>query len=99
MNGKMYADKANYIRGLNTALAPMQDFDSIKYARTITGEEFIKIADNIGGCIFIDVTGSDKSDILKDVAKVVLVNELDATHLPAGTIVDKAKMREIAPLF
>ena len=97
MDGKMYADKANYVNGLNNTLEAMPDFDYIKYARTMNGEEFVKIADKLGGYIFIDVTAYEKSDILKDVAKVVLTDE--TMLLPKGTIIDKQKLRQIAPLF
>ena len=96
MDGKMYADKANYVNGLNNTLEAMPDFDYIKYARKGV-EEYIKIADKLGGYIFIDVTAYEKSDILKDVAKVVLTDE--TMLLPKGTIIDRQKLRQIAPLF
>ena len=98
MDGKMYADKETYVNGLNNALEAMQDFDYIKYARTGV-EEYIKIADKLGGYVFIDVTGNEKSDILKDVARVVLNEELDGKQFPRGIINDKVKLRQIAPLF
>ena len=97
MNGKMYADKANYVNGLNKALEAMQDFDYIKYARSDI-QEYIKIADKLGGYVFIDVTGSEKGDILVDVAKVVLNREQEQL-MPAGVIHDRNKLRQIAPLF
>lgn len=100
MNRALYEDKRRYVDGLNTHLAPMQDFDYIKYARSaITAEEYIKIADKIGGYVFIDVTASTTEDILKDVSRVVLNGELDGKHMPKGVITDKAKLRAIAPLF
>lgn len=97
MNGKMYADKAEYVKGMMPTLEAMEDFDYIKYARSDM-QEYIKIADKLGGYVFIDVTGYEKGDILKDVAKIILSEEKEH-HMPAGVILDRAKLRQIAPLF
>lgn len=86
-------EKKNYVDSLNEFLAPLQDFDSIKYARTSTGAEYIRIADNLGGCAFLDVTGDSLADVLNDVAQIIL------HKVPMNIVQDIDHKRRIAPLF
>ena len=47
----------------------------------------------------LDETGSTLEQILKDVARVILYNDLEGCQLPRNIIVDKTRLRKIAPLF
>ena len=98
--GAYFNERKNYVDGLTLALAALRDFGSIEYARTYTTEEeYIRITDTIGGCAFLDVTALSRAEILKDVARVMLIDELEGEHFPKSIITDKDKMRQIAPLF
>lgn len=92
---KMYADKRAYVeKDLAAALRPLEDFDRIEYARdAITGEEFIKLTETIGSVWFINVTGSQKSEVLRDVCRMVLEDR------PAGLIRTRQRMRDANRLF
>lgn len=99
MENLIIKEKRKYVESLNEMLAPMQDFDSIKYANdAITSGEYVKIADTLGGYVYLDVTAMDLEGILKDVARVILSDELGSEY-PKSLIHDKQKLREIAPLF
>ena len=43
--GTMYTKRRDYIRGLNTALAVIPDFEGIAYVNTAMGKEYVKIWD------------------------------------------------------
>ena len=90
---KMLMEKKNYVESLNEMLAPMQDFESIKYATTSTGGEYIRIADIIGGCAFLDVTGDSLEQTLEKVAQIIL------HKVPGGVVKDIESKRKIARLF
>ena len=100
MNKKLYEERKRYVESLNSALAPMEDFDEIHYAREpITNEEVVKISDKLGRCVYFTVTGNSLERILKDVARIVLNSELGGRFMPAGLIQNIHKLREVAPLF
>ena len=86
-------EKKLYVESLNEMLKPMQDFDSIKYGRTHSGAEYVRISDTIGGCAFLDVTGESLQKLLEDVAKLI------CKEVPANVVYEKEVMRKIAPLF
>ena len=92
--GKLYADKKAYVESLNVMFAPLRDFDSIKYARSyITEQEYIKIADKLGGCAFLDVTAMSAECILKELASLILGN------VPRSCVTSKDAKRKIVSLF
>ena len=98
--GSYYETRKSYVEGLMIALAPMQDFNSIDYARSYsTDEEFTRITDTIGGCVFLDITALSRAEILKEVARIILCDELMGQYSPKHIIHDTDKKRKIAPLF
>ena len=100
MNNPIIEEKKKYVESLHAMLAPLQDFDSIKYARNaITDEEYVKISDTLGGYAYLDVTAMDLESILKDVARVILNGEINGNQFPKSLIYDKEKLRAIVPLF
>lgn len=93
-SGQMFEEKCKYIESLNDVLKVVEDFDYIKYARSyITEQEYIKVADKIGGCMFLNVTAMDNACILREIA-VMLVN-----RVPKSCITSTDVKRKIAPLF
>ena len=99
--GANFARRRDYVEGLAVALQPLQDFDQIMYARTyVTEEEFVRISDIIGNVCYLDVTALTLAQVLKDVAKCVLIGEVNNREMiPESLITDINKKREIAPLF
>lgn len=102
-NAKMlyYDDRKAYVEGLSIGLNALREFDGIEYTRrTLTGEEFVKISDLTGASMFLDVTHMTKAEILKDVAKVLLMGDIDDSRIiPLGFVSDKEKMLDVAELF
>lgn len=97
--GQAYSEKRDYADTLKEALMALTGFADVQYARSyITDEEYIRISDKVGGVAFLDVTAKTNGEILKDVCRVVLLDDPKHT-LPEGLITDKAEMIRIAPLF
>ena len=91
-------EKKDYAQVLDAALDPMLDFDSCEYAiNEITQEEFLRISDKLGSCCYLDITGMSRAQILKDVCKIVLLDQ--ARLAPNSIITDIDKKRRVAPLF
>lgn len=98
--GQVFTDKRDYIDSLRSALEPMQDFDDIKYARSyVTEEEFVRISDQLGNAAFLNVTGMSKAELLKEVSRVVLLDELQGQFAPKSVITGIDAKRKVAPLF
>ena len=85
--------KMNYVESLNEFLKPMQDFNDIKYVRTHTGAEYIRITDTIGGFAYLDVTGDGLDRILDNIAQII------RHGVPSNVVHDRTVLRMIAPLF
>ena len=93
-NGQVFDERREYVESFNNTLSTLEDFDYIKYARSyVTEQEYIKIADNFGGCVFLDITAMKLSNILKEIAVVVL------GKVPKSCITQTETKRKIAPLF
>lgn len=91
-------EKKEYAEVLNAALGPMLDFEACEYAlEPVTQQEYMKISDKLGGVAFFDVTGMTRGEILKDVCKVVLIDQ--ARLVPDSMITDINMKRKIAGLF
>lgn len=96
-----YDDRASYIEGLAIGLNAIREFDGIEYTRKpLTGEEFVKISDLTGASMFLEVTKMTKAEILKDVARVLLMGDIDDSRIiPQSFVADKEQMLDIAELF
>lgn len=96
-----YDDRKAYIEGLTIGLNALREFDGIEYTRTpLTGEEFVKVSDLTGASMFLDVTEMTKAEILKDVARILLMGEInDDRIIPKGFVTDKDEILAIAELF
>lgn len=93
----VYVEKSNYVESLNKTLSVLQDFESISYAwDALTGSEYVKISDTLGGYVCLDVTGGNVATILENVVKTLLLGD---TRPPMGIVHDRERLRKIAPLF
>lgn len=93
----VYVEKSNYVESLNKTLSVLQDFESISYAwDALTGSEYVRISDTLGGYACIEVTGTDTATIFKNVVKTLLLGD---TRPPIGIVRDRDRLRKIAPLF
>lgn len=91
-------EKRDYIDILDAALAPMLYFDRCDYCvNNITQEEYMRIADKLGSVAYFDITGMTCGEILKDVCKVVLIDQ--AKLAPESVITDIRKKRKVAEMF
>ena len=91
-------EKRDYCQVLDAALAPMMDFDSLDYCiNNVTQEEFLRLSDRIGSVCYFDVTGMTCGEILKDICKVVLLDQ--ARLAPGSVITDVRKKRKVADMF
>lgn len=98
--GEYFTARKKYIESLGLGLAAMRDFGAIEYARTATtDEEVVKISDTIGGCVFMDVTALPADEILKDVARIILNDEIAQRNPPQNLITDIEKKRAVSHLF
>lgn len=94
--GMIIANKKAYVEDLvGEVLSVLPGFESIKFAHdNITDSEYVRISDEIGDVIYMNVTASEESEILRDICKVVAAGDL-----PFNIIHDVATKRKIAPLF
>lgn len=99
--GNYVQAQRDYIEGaISKAMQALDDFSSVRYAWSITGGEFVKISDTIGNVMFLDVTGMTRAEILKDVAKCILLDDMELGGLvPESLVKDINLKREIARLF
>ena len=99
--GAYYSARKEYVESMAPTLSALRDFGTLEYARTYTTEEeFIKLADTIGGCVFLDVTAVKEDEILKDIARIVLIDEINPHKLtPKYVITDIEKKRSVSLLF
>lgn len=101
-NAEYYDLRKSYVEGaLQMALTPIRSFDGIEYTRkALTGEEFVKISDLTGATMFLEVTGMTRAEILKDIARLVLMDDInDSAVIPVGFVWGQEKKLEIAELF
>lgn len=93
----VYVEKSNYVESLNKTLSVLQDFESISYAwDALTGAEYVKLSDTLGGYVCLDVTGGNVATILENVVKTLLLGD---TRPPMGIVCDRDRLRKIAHLF
>lgn len=93
--GMTLRDKRDFVEKLNDVFDVMDDFYEIKYACSyVTEQEYLKVSDVIGNVVFMNVTAFSKSEILRDVCKVVASGDL-----PFSIIHDTATKKKIAHLF
>ena len=87
-------DKIKYLKLLNMALAPLQNFDCLQYkTASNTGGEYIRMYDTIGNAYYLDVTGLDLEHVFLEVVATAIGNE------PSSRVKDIYKCRIINKLF
>ena len=93
--------RKDYIDSLNIALAPIRGFDSIEYARAyMRDKEYVKLSDIIGNVLLFDISDLTLAQVLKDIAKCLLADEIkDPAIVPTSIIQDPDERLAVAELF
>lgn len=103
MNEKaIYRDRKKYIEEtLNAVIAPSKDYKRIDYVvQGITSQEYIRVSDRYGNCLFLDVTARSLEDILKDLSKLILNPDfMNEFPIPTSLVTGKEERYEAAELF
>lgn len=98
---KCFDRRRTYVEDLNMMLEPLHGFDRIEYARAfMQDKEYVKISDIIGNVLFLDISGLTLSEILKEVAKSILIDEIkDPNIIPDSLVFEREDKLKIAELF
>lgn len=91
--------RRDYVEGLAVGLMAVKDFDAIEYTRTYDGAEYVRISDIIGNALYLDITRMTLAEILKDVARCLVVGEHLEGIRPKGLITDRERKRRAARAF
>lgn len=92
----------NYVNSVcQVYLQTIDYFDEIRYARDpIGGSEFVKISDIAGDTMFLDVTDLEFPEITKEVARSLLMGEIeDPNIIPKSLIAGRSDRLAVAELF
>ena len=97
-------DKREYVTALNTVLAALDSFDACEYAiNDITQQEYMRVRDRFGAVAYFDITGMTRAEILKDVCKMLLIDQAKAPDgrslVPESMIIDNRKLLKASDLF
>lgn len=97
-------EKANYVEVLDSAMAALNSFDRCEYAiNNITQQEYMRILDRFGAVAYFDITGMTRAEILKDVCKMLLMDQAKAPDgrslVPESMITDNRKLLKVSDLF
>lgn len=96
---RYYTDRAKYVGDLWKGLKGFEDFEDIQYIYSFTNEtEFIRIKDSIDNDVYLDVEGLTKSEIFRQIAKVILQGDFVGC-VPERMITDAEYKRTVARLF
>lgn len=68
MTGMDYKNRRDYVANLNYALRVFPMHEGIAYVNTEDNREYVKIWDQIGGAVYLDVTGLTMYEIFDSVA-------------------------------
>lgn len=93
MTGVDYKNRRDYVAILNYALRAFPDHEGIAYVNTEEGKEYVKIWDQIGGAVYLEVTGLKLYEIFDSVALCMRSQE------PPTMVNDIQIMRSLVHLF
>lgn len=93
--------RRKYIESVSAFMEPLTYFGKIQYGRrAMTGEEVLKISEVTGDSMFLDVTGMDLNEIARDIAKWVLMGEIETGDMiPKSLIASREGRLRAAELF
>ena len=96
-----FNQRKNYIEGLNVTLAPIRGFDTIEYVRSyMADKEYVRMSDIVGGVMFFDISELSLAQVLKDIAKSLLIGDIeDPEIIPKSLVSDYEQKLQIAQLF
>lgn len=97
--GAFYAARQAFIETVaRQFFEPIGDFESIKYGHYYsTDEEFVRISDVFGATMVLDITALSTPEVVKELCKALVQDH--GERMPSTMVLDKEKLRHIAPLF
>lgn len=96
--GQVYASRKNFVEGFGEFMEAKKDFLDIKYARTTTGKEYVRVRDIFGKAATFEITKDDLDRVFADMCRLALMGD-EKVSAPRGYIDDLETLRKIAPLF
>ena len=97
-------DKKDYVEALDSVLKALNSFDRCEYAiNNITQQEFMRVLDRFGAVAYFDITGMTRAEILKDVCKMLLMDQAKAPDgrslVPESMVTDNRTLYKASDLF
>lgn len=97
-------EKREYISLLNDTMSVLNSFDKCEYAiNKITQQEYMRVMDRFGSVAYFDITGMSCAEILKDMCKMLLMDQAKAPDgrslVPQSMIVDNRALLRASNLF
>lgn len=96
--------KKEYVELLDAVLSALNSFDRCEYAiNNITQQEFMRVLDRFGAVAYFDITGMTKAEVLKDVCKMLLMDQAKAPDgrslVPESMVTDNRTLLKASDLF
>lgn len=97
-------EKREYIEALDNVLRALNSFDKAEYAiNEITQQEYMRVMDRFGAVAYFDITGMTHAEILKDVCKMLLMDQAKSPDgrslVPESMVTDNRKLFKASDLF
>ena len=97
-------EKKDYVAALDTVLSALNSYDRCEYAiNTITQQEYMRVLDRFGAVAYFDITGMTCAEVLKDVCKMLLMDQAKAPDgrslVPASMVTDNRALLKASDLF
>lgn len=97
-------EKRDYVAELDVILSTLNSYDKCEYAiNKITQQEYMRVMDRFGAVAYFDITGMTCAEILKDVCKMLLMDQAkgpDGRNLvPESMITDNRTLLKASDLF
>lgn len=98
------SDKKEYVELLDAVLSALNSFDRCEYAiNEITQQEYMRVLDRFGAVAYFDITGMTKAEVLKDVCKMLLMDQAKAPDgrslVPESMVTDNRTLLKASDLF
>ena len=98
--GQGYMARAYFIEStVYNFMKHKQDFDFIKYGRTLKADkEYVRLGDIQGNAVTLDVTGRSLEAIAEDIGRIILIGKENIAP-PDNIVTDQDVKRSIHHLF
>lgn len=97
-------EKKDYVSLLDDVLSALNSFDGCEYAiNKITQQEYMRVKDRFGAVAYFDITGMTCAEILKDVCKMLLMDQAKAPDgrslVPESMVMDNRALLKASDQF